>query len=195
MPRRPTPTKAIRPEPHDRTPPSFIHRYSCRVSEKWAKAATQFPRRPLSGSPVNTGSLPLPQPKAHKLRFRRWYIAGLMSEQRYRLEQAFEGLRQALEAVESALLEYEETIHGEEAPDRSRQQQQQEEGGLDLLSIPEACQELGMGKSWVYQRLRSGEIPSLKLGKIIKIRREDLEEYLKSQYNPASSGEEGKEQP
>jgi excisionase family DNA binding protein len=155
----------------------------------------QFPRRPLSGSPVNTGSLPLPQPKAHKLRFRRWYIAGLMSEQRYRLEQAFEGLRQALEAVESALLEYEETIHGEEAPDRSRQQQQQEEGGLDLLSIPEACQELGMGKSWVYQRLRSGEIPSLKLGKIIKIRREDLEEYLKSQYNPASSGEEGNEQP
>jgi excisionase family DNA binding protein len=52
-----------------------------------------------------------------------------------------------------------------------------------------------MGKSWVYQRLRSGEIPSLKLGKIIKVRREDLEEYLKSQYNPASSGEEGKEQP
>ena len=52
-----------------------------------------------------------------------------------------------------------------------------------------------MGKSWVYQRLRSGEIPSLKLGKNIKVRREDLEEYLKNQYNPASSGEEGKEHP
>src|SRR5215217_4663340 len=116
-----------------------------------------------------------------------------MSEQRYRLEQAFEDLRRALEAVESALLEYEETIRGEQAPDRSRQQQQQE-GGLELLSITEVCQGLRMGKSWVYQRLRSGEIPSLKLGKIIKVRREDLEGYLKNQYNPASSGEEGKEQ-
>jgi excisionase family DNA binding protein len=117
-----------------------------------------------------------------------------MSEQRYRLEQAFEDLRRALEVAESALLEYEETIRGEQAPVRSRQQQQQE-GGLGLLSIPEVCQELGMGKSWVYQRLRSGEIPSLKLGKNIKVRREDLEGYLKNQYNPASSGEEGEEQP
>ncbi len=118
-----------------------------------------------------------------------------MSEQRYRLQQAFEDLRRALEVAESALLEYEATIRGEQqAPVRSRQQQQQE-GALDLLSIPEVCRGLGMGKSWVYQRLRSGEIPSLKLGKIIKVRREDLEEYLKSQYNPASSGEEGNEQP
>ncbi len=117
-----------------------------------------------------------------------------MSEQHYRLQQAFEDLRRALEVAESALLEYEETIRGEQAPVRSRQQQQKE-GGLDLLSIPEVCQELGMGKSWVYQRLRSGEIPSLKLGKTIKVRRQDLQEYLKNQYNPASSGEEGKEQP
>ena len=116
-----------------------------------------------------------------------------MSEQRYRLEQAFEGLRRALEAVESALLEYEETLRGEQAPDRSRQQQQQQEGALDLLSIPEVCQELGMGKSWVYQRLRSGEIPSLKLGKVIKIRREALEEYLNNQryhYTPAGEVED-----
>jgi excisionase family DNA binding protein len=50
-----------------------------------------------------------------------------------------------------------------------------------------------MGKSWVYQRLRSGEIPSLKLGKVIKIRREDLEEYLNNQryhYSPAGEVED-----
>ena len=117
----------------------------------------------------------------------------MSEQQRYRLEQAFEELRRALEVAESALLEYEEPIREEQAPVRSRQQHQ--EGGLNLLSIPEVCQELGMGKSWVYQRLRSGEIPSLKLGKIIKVRREDLEGYLKNQYNPASSGEEGKEHP
>ena len=49
---------------------------------------------------------------------------------------------------------------------------------MDLLSIPELCQELGMGKSWVYRHLRSGEIPSVKLGRSIKVKREDLEEYL-----------------
>ena len=107
-----------------------------------------------------------------------------MSEQREQLEQAFEGLRQALEVAESALVEYEEAQAGDASvrPDGRK--------GLDLLSIPEVCQELGMGKSWVYQRLRSGEIPSLKLGKVIKIRREDLEEYLKNQrynYSPAGA--------
>jgi excisionase family DNA binding protein len=88
-------------------------------------------------------------------------------------------LRQALEAhlesskkILSALEEFEETISGE-APHLS-----QERGELQLLSVHEVCQQLGMGKSWVYRRLGSGEIPSVKLGRSIKIRREDLEAYL-----------------
>jgi excisionase family DNA binding protein len=47
-----------------------------------------------------------------------------------------------------------------------------------LLSVEEVCEELGMGKTWVYRRLRSGEIPSVKLGRTIKVRRDELEEYL-----------------
>ncbi len=44
-----------------------------------------------------------------------------------------------------------------------------------------------MGKSWVYRKLKSGEIPSIKLGHNIKIKRTDLEEYLESQrYQPSS---------
>ena len=44
-----------------------------------------------------------------------------------------------------------------------------------------------MGKSWVYGHIRSGEIPSVKLGRNIKVRREDLEGYLEDQrYQPAS---------
>ena len=35
-----------------------------------------------------------------------------------------------------------------------------------------------MGKSWLYRRLRSGEIPSVRLGRTIKVRREELEAYL-----------------
>ena len=43
-----------------------------------------------------------------------------------------------------------------------------------------------MGKSWVYRRLRSGEIPSVKLGRSIKVKRADLEEYLeRRRYQPA----------
>ena len=38
-----------------------------------------------------------------------------------------------------------------------------------------------MGKSWVYKRIRSGEIPSVRLGNNIKVRREALETYLQSQ--------------
>jgi excisionase family DNA binding protein len=42
-----------------------------------------------------------------------------------------------------------------------------------------------MGKSWVYKRLKSGEIPSVKLGRSIKVKYEDLEQYLESQrYHP-----------
>jgi excisionase family DNA binding protein len=63
----------------------------------------------------------------------------------------------------------------------------QERKGLDLLSIPEVCQELGMGKSWVYRRIQSGEIPSVKLGRNIKVKREDLEGYLEDQrYQPST---------
>src|ERR671921_585112 len=92
-----------------------------------------------------------------------------------RLKQALDGHRQALEGLESTLLEFEEALTGEASvrPESRK--------GLDLLSIPEVCQELGMGKSWVYRRLKSGEIPSIKLGHNIKIERSDLEQYIKRQ--------------
>lgn len=96
-----------------------------------------------------------------------------------RLKQALEIHRQALEGLETALLEFEEALSGDASvrPESRK--------GLDLLSIPELCQELGMGKSWVYKRIRSGEIPSVKLGHNIKVRRDALEEYLQSQaYRP-----------
>jgi excisionase family DNA binding protein len=92
-----------------------------------------------------------------------------------RLKQALRTQREALEVLESALLEFEEAVNGED------QERPQERKGLDLLAIPELCQELGMGKSWVYRRLRSGEIPSVKLGRSIKVKRTDLEEYLETQ--------------
>ena len=99
-----------------------------------------------------------------------------------RLKQALQNHREALEELESALLEFEESTGGE------AQERPQERKGLDLLSIPELCHELGMGKSWVYRRLRSGEIPSVKLGRSIKVKRTALEEYLERQRSRSPAG-------
>ena len=107
------------------------------------------------------------------------------------LKQALEALREALEShhrslerLESALIELEETLTGRE--DRQERPQAKRQGGearreLDLLSITEVSKELGMSKNWVYGRIRSGEIPSTKLGHNIKVMREDLEGYLAGQ--------------
>src|SRR5919112_6383082 len=119
----------------------------------------------------------------------------LLGNQPQQLKRALEPLRQALEShhrslegLESALMEFEEALGGQEEQRQERPQVQQgAEGGLDLLSITDVCRELGMGKSWVYRRIQSGEIPSVKLGRNIKVRREDLQGYLEGQrYQPTT---------
>ena len=109
------------------------------------------------------------------------------------LIQALESHHRSLEELESALIEFEENLGGqEERPERPQAKQGGGAGGgagggLDLLSITDVCQELDMGKSWVYRRIQSGEIPSVKLGRNIKVRREDLEGYLEAQrYQPTN---------
>jgi len=51
---------------------------------------------------------------------------------------------------------------------------------LQLLSVSEVGQLLGMGRSWVYNQIKSGQIPSVQLGGGVKVKREDLEEYIQS---------------
>ena len=122
----------------------------------------------------------------------------LSGSQTQHLKRALEPLRQALEShhhslkeLENTLIEFEEVLTGQEQrPERPQAIRQGAEAGrgLDLLSITEVCQELGMGKSWVYRHIQSGELPSVKLGRNIKVRREDLEGYLEAQrYNPTNS--------
>jgi excisionase family DNA binding protein len=96
------------------------------------------------------------------------------------LSEALQAHHQALEKLESALLEFEQSI-SEEATLRPKQEGRR---GVQLLSIPQLRQELGMGKSWIYRRLRSGEIPSIRLGRTIKVRRDELEEYLQRHHYP-----------
>ena len=87
------------------------------------------------------------------------------------LKEALEHHRQALEALEEALLA--------QLDSGSQEENGHHHGGL--LSIGEVCEELGMGKSWVYHRLRSAEIPSIKLGGAVKIKRADLNDFIDKQ--------------
>ena len=96
------------------------------------------------------------------------------------LKEALLAHHRALEELESALLEFEQSTSG-----KATLRPQQQRGGVQLLSIPQLCQELGMGKSWIYRRLRSGEIPSVRLGRSIKVRRDELEQYLDRHHYPA----------
>ena len=106
------------------------------------------------------------------------------------LRQALDDLRQTLEAFESTLIEFEEEALEGEGGDGAAHRRQSSATAFQLLSIPEVCQELAMGKSWVYRKLKSGEIPSIKLGHNIKVARKDLEQYLESQrYQPSSEEE------
>jgi excisionase family DNA binding protein len=87
--------------------------------------------------------------------------------------QGLEGLEDALLKFEEALLDFEEEALNESAPERPKGQ------SLRLLSVSEVCQELGWDRGTLFRSLRSGGIPSLKLGHAIKVRQVDLEEYVK----------------
>jgi len=101
------------------------------------------------------------------------------------LRQALDTCRRALEEFESALQEFEEVPDEQEkAPKRSLNGH-----NLRLLSPSEVCKKLGEERTAVYQRLRSGEIPSLKLGRTLKVRQPDLEEYMRGQRGHHPPGE------
>ncbi|MDQ3925302.1 MAG: helix-turn-helix domain-containing protein [Actinomycetota bacterium] len=61
---------------------------------------------------------------------------------------------------------------------------------LQLLSVPEVGELLGMGRSWVYNQIKSGEIPSVQLGGSVKVKREDLEEYIDKHRRHQANGAE-----
>jgi excisionase family DNA binding protein len=105
-----------------------------------------------------------------------------------RLRQVLQTLRQNISELENSVLDIEEAMQREQALELSPRQE--EDGSLDLLSLKEVSQKLGMGKSWVYQRIRNGEIPSVKLGNNIKVRRKDLQEYVGARSYPPPPKEE-----
>ena len=99
------------------------------------------------------------------------------------LKRALENHHRVLEELESAVLVFEEAVEG-------RTLNRPEARESELLSIPQVCQYLGMGKSWVYRRIHNQELPSVRLGRTIKIKRSDLAQYLEDHRNhPADSSQ------
>ena len=103
-----------------------------------------------------------------------------------RLEQALEGFVRGLEGLEGALLTFERllefvleleegTLNGGSAP------KHQDNQDLRLLSPEEVCGELEADRGSVYRMLSSGEVPSLRLGRAVKVRWADLKEYIQDQ--------------
>jgi excisionase family DNA binding protein len=109
-----------------------------------------------------------------------------------RLEQALEAFVGDLEGLEGSLLKFEEALlELEEGTLEEGAPEHQNGHNLRLLSPSEVCQELGEERTVVYRRLRSGEIPCLKLGHALKVRQTDLQEYMKGQQQQLRSlGEE-----
>ena len=109
------------------------------------------------------------------------------------LEQALEVFVEGLEGLDGALLKFEEALlELEEGALKEGAPEHQNGQNLRLLSPSEVCQELGEERTVVYRRLRSGEIPCLKLGHALKVRHADLQEYMKGQqqHHLRSLGEE-----
>src|SRR5919112_1487030 len=99
-----------------------------------------------------------------------------------RLEQALESFVEDLEGLEGAVQRFEEALlELEEGALEEGAQVYQNGQTPRLLSPSEVCQELEADRASVYQKLRSGEIPCLKLGNALKVRRKDLEEYMNGQ--------------
>ena len=57
-----------------------------------------------------------------------------------------------------------------------------------LLSAEELAQELGVGRTTAYALLWSGQIPSMKVGRLRKVRREDVEAFIEARMENGEHG-------
>jgi len=56
-----------------------------------------------------------------------------------------------------------------------------------LLKLDDVAITLGVSRSYAYQLARTGQLPSVKLGKSVRVRPEDLERFIQENLNSAPS--------
>jgi excisionase family DNA binding protein len=57
-----------------------------------------------------------------------------------------------------------------------------------LLTRREVAQLLGVNERWVQRALGLGYFPHVKVGKLVRVRRSDLDAYIAAQTRPATRG-------
>lgn len=58
----------------------------------------------------------------------------------------------------------------------------------DLMSMEELAAHLGgVSKDWIYQRTAKNEIPFMKVGRLVKFRRSDIDRWLSGRSVPAAA--------
>ena len=55
-----------------------------------------------------------------------------------------------------------------------------------ILTVPETAEYLKLSKSKVYYLVQRNQIPHIKIGKNVRIRREDLEKWLEERAQPCN---------
>jgi excisionase family DNA binding protein len=71
-----------------------------------------------------------------------------------------------------------------EGESEDRQGQGPQSAAKEWLSIRQLQDLLGIGHTKAYSLIASGEIPSVKIGRIIRINRQDLNDWLEQQRQP-----------
>jgi excisionase family DNA binding protein len=52
------------------------------------------------------------------------------------------------------------------------------------MSTEELAKFLGLGRTWTYELLSAGAIPSVRIGRLRKIRRTDVDRFVESRLEP-----------
>jgi excisionase family DNA binding protein len=63
-----------------------------------------------------------------------------------------------------------------------------DDNGKDLLSVEEVAEYLGVDPATIYRWCREGRLPCLKLGRLWRLRRASLEDFLRQEERPATIG-------
>jgi excisionase family DNA binding protein len=71
-----------------------------------------------------------------------------------------------------------------ERESEDRHGQSPQSAAQEFLSIRQLQELLGIGHTKAYSLVASGEIPSVKIGRIIRINRQDLNDWLEQQRRP-----------
>ncbi len=56
----------------------------------------------------------------------------------------------------------------------------------EWLKVPEMAKELRIARSRAYELVQDGEIPSIKIGRSVRINRKELEKWLEEQHQPST---------